>query len=85
MVGLGHGMVNVLHRQVELVGMVLRLPAVFSAPVGEDALQPDALLIDEGNYSVIQQVRGADGALVGVELGGGHSTVGQCIVVGKVC
>ena len=84
-VGLGPGVVDVLHCQVELVGVVLRLPAVLGAPVGEDALPVDALLVKEGNYSVIEQVRRGDGALVGVELGGGHPTVDPWFKSGKVC
>lgn len=32
MVGLGPGMVNVLHRQVELVGVVLQLSTILGAP-----------------------------------------------------
>jgi hypothetical protein len=35
---LGPGVVNVLHRQVELVGVVLRLATVLGAPVRQDAL-----------------------------------------------
>ena len=89
MIGLGPGMVDVLHCQVELVGMVLRFPplagTVLGAPVGEDALQPDALLVKEGDYSVVEQVRRGDGALVGVELGSGHLAVGLFSMSGKVC
>ena len=40
--------VDVLHRQIELVSVVLGLAAVLGAPIGEDALQPDALLVEEG-------------------------------------
>ena len=39
-------------------------------------MQPDASLVKEGYHPVIDQVRRGDGALVGVELGGGNSTVG---------
>ena len=55
-IGLGPGVVDVLYRQVELVGMVLRLPpligTVLGTPVGEDALHLDALLVEEGDHSV---------------------------------
>ena len=53
-IGLGPGMVDVLHRQVELVGVVLRLPAVLGTPVGENALQLDALLIEEGDHPAVE-------------------------------
>ena len=75
-VGLGSGMVDVLHRQVELVGVVLRLPAVLGAPVSEDAKQLDALLIEKWDHPVVEQISCGDGALVGVELGSGHPAVG---------
>ena len=85
LVGLGPGVVDVFHGQVELVGMVLRLAAVFRAPVGQDALQFDPLLIKQGNNSVIEQVRRGDGGLVSVELGSGHPAVGPYCPSGKVC
>ena len=44
-VGLGPRVVNVLNGQIELVGMVLPLATVLGAPVGQNALQFDALLI----------------------------------------
>ena len=35
-IGFGSSMVNVLHRQVKLVGVVFRLPAILRAPVGQN-------------------------------------------------
>ena len=75
MISLGLGMVNVLNGQVELVGVVLRLATVLRPSVGQDALQPDALLLKERNYPVVEQVGGGDGRLLGVELGRSHPTV----------
>lgn len=34
--GLGAGVLDVLHRQVEFIGMLLGVAAVFRAPVGQD-------------------------------------------------
>ena len=67
-VGLGPGVVDVLHRQVELVGMVLGFASAhvqdgLGAPVGEDAVQQDALGIKPGDYPVIEQVGAAVMAL----------------------
>lgn len=69
-------MVNVLHSQVELVGEVLRFPALLGTPVGGNELQPDVLFDEEGNNPVIQQIWGGDGAFVGVEFGRGRPAVG---------
>ena len=66
MVDFGPGMVDVLHRQVQLIGVVLGFPVILGAPVGEDALQLDALLVIEGENPVIEQVRRGDGALLSV-------------------
>ena len=49
-VGLGPGMVDVLQRQVELVGVIIRLPAALICPVGEDALWR-AIAVSEGPLS----------------------------------
>ena len=81
MVGLGPGVVDVLHRQVEQICVVLGLASThvqdgLGAPVGEDPIQPDAQGIDEGNRPIIEQVGRGDGALVSVELGDVHRAVG---------
>ena len=59
--GPGPGVVDVLHRQVELasavLGLALSIGAVLNAPVGEDVFQPDALLIEKGDHPVVDQVR----------------------------
>ena len=86
-IGLGSGMVDVLHCQVQLVGVVLRFPPLagtaLGAPVSEDALQPDALFVKEEDYSVIEQVRRGDGALVGVEPGSGHPAEARAKCAGR--
>ena len=75
MVGLGPRLVNVLDGQVALVGVVLEFPAVLGAPVGEDPIELDTLGIKEGDHPIVEQVGRGDGALVGVELAGGHPAV----------
>ena len=69
-------MVDVLDRQVELVGMVLGFPVVFGTPVGEGPIQPEALGIEERDHPIVEQVGRSDGAFVVTELGGGHPAVG---------
>ena len=82
-VGLGPVEVDVLHRQVELVGVIPRLPVVLGPLVGEDELQLYPLLIREGDHPVIESVGASDGALVGVEFSDGHPAVGvdDCLLV----
>src|SRR4051812_2192411 len=43
--GLGSGVVHILDREIELVLVVLGVPAIFRASVGQHAAQPDLVLI----------------------------------------
>ena len=54
--GLGAGVVDILHRQVELVFVPLMIAAVFGAAVGEHAAEPNVMLVEERQHAVVQQV-----------------------------
>ena len=74
--GLGLGVLDVLHGQVQLVLVVLPVPAVLRAPVCEDPQEPDAVLLEPGQDPVVEQVRGHQGVASVVELGVGDLGVG---------
>ena len=44
---------DVLHCQVQLVRVVLGVPAILRASIGEEATQRNALLVDEGHHAVV--------------------------------
>lgn len=41
-----------------LILMAIRGPAVLDAPIGEDAAQGDAVLVEEGHHPIIEQIGG---------------------------
>src|ERR1700756_263360 len=74
--GLGAGMINVLDREVELILVPLRVPAVFAPPVGQHAQQLDSLAIEEWKHTIIEQVGRCDRRLAVIELGESNLCVG---------
>src|SRR6476469_10038939 len=48
--------INVFHRQIELIFMMLRLAAVLGSAIGKNAKQWNLLLFKEGQDAVIQQI-----------------------------
>jgi len=54
--GFGACMVDVLDRQVELIGVVLGISAILSPAVGKDPGERDLLLGKEGKHAVIEYV-----------------------------
>jgi len=73
-VGLRSGMVDILDREVELIGMVFDLAAVFRATIREHAQQADPVLREQGDHPVIEQICSRDCGLLGVEFT--HSDAG---------
>ena len=69
--GLGSAMVDVLDREIELVLVVLGVPAIFRATVGQHAAQPDLVLIIEGHHTVVEEIGRGERGLAIVELGEG--------------
>jgi hypothetical protein len=54
MLRFGPRMIDVVESQVELVFVALHVSAVFSATIGEDPQQGQALALKEGQYPIIQ-------------------------------
>ena len=73
---LGAGMIDVLHRQVELVLVPLGGAAILGAAVGQHPTQWDALLVEEWNHSVVEKIGRNQRGLAIVELGEGQFGVG---------
>ena len=69
-------MVDVLHRQVELVLVPLGVAAVFRSPVGEHPAELHLLRVEERHDPVVQQIGRGDRRLALVELGEGYLRVG---------
>ena len=51
-------MVDVLHRQIQFVLVVLGLPAVCGAAIGEHAQQRDLVFLEERQHAVVEQISG---------------------------
>src|SRR6185437_4912063 len=73
-VRLGARVIDVLHREVELVFVALRVAAVLAAAIGKHAQQLDIVLIEERQHAVIEQIRGRDRRFAIVQLGGREAT-----------
>ena len=69
--GLGAAVIDVLDREIELVFVPLRVAAILRAPVGEDAQQRHAVLVEEGDHPVVQKLGRADRRFAVIELGEG--------------
>jgi hypothetical protein len=74
--GLGAGVVDVLDRQVELVFVPVVGAAELGAAVGEQPLQRHAVLLEERDDPVVEQIGGGDRGLAVVELGEAELGVG---------
>src|SRR5580658_3749466 len=66
--GLGAAVVDVLDREIELVFVALGA-AKLGAAIGQDARQPDAMLVEERYHSVIEDLGGGDRGLTIIKLG----------------
>ena len=79
--GLGAAMVDILDGEMELIFVMLGIAAIFRAPIGKNALQRDAVLLVEGQNSVVEEIGRRDRCLAVVELGESDLGVGSM----KVC
>jgi len=68
--GLGAAVVDVLDREIELVFVALAA-AEFSATIGQDARQPDAVLVIKWHHPVVADLGRGDRGLAVRELGKG--------------
>jgi hypothetical protein len=73
---LGGPVLDVLELEEELVGMPVGTPTELAAVVGEHGVDLDAVLVEEGQHPVVQDVDGRDGQLRGVEVPPGHAAEG---------
>ena len=74
--GLGAGVINVLNSEIELVVVMLGIAAVLGAAVRQHPAQRDAMLFEERQHPVVQNLRCGDRRLAVVELGEDHLGVG---------
>src|SRR5579884_2287764 len=68
---LGAGMVDVLHRQVELVLVMLGPAAILRAAIGQHTTQRNPVLVVERQHPVVEEIGRRDRRLAVVELGVG--------------
>jgi len=72
MLSFGAAVIDVLHRQVQLVLMMFALPGVLRAAISRHAQQRDRMLLEKGRHPVIQQVGRHQRVLAVIELGEGY-------------
>jgi len=51
---LGTGVIDVLHREIELVLVVLRRPAILGASIRQHPREQDALVVEEGKHAIVE-------------------------------
>jgi len=71
----GGAVFDALELEEELVGMAVRPAAELAAVVGEDGLDGELVLLEEGQDVVVEEVDGGEGHLGGVEAGEGVAGV----------
>jgi len=81
MPGFGAAVIDVLHRQVQLVFAVFALTAVLGAAIGEHTQKRDLVLFEKGQHAVVEQIGRDQGVLTVIEFGESHLGVG----VEEVC
>ena len=69
MPSLGTAVIDVLHRQVQFVLVVLTLAAIFRAAIGEHAQQRNFVLFEERQHTVVEQISRDQGSLAVVQFG----------------
>src|SRR5262249_38330862 len=74
--GFGARVVDVLDREIEFVLVPLRIAAILAAAISQYPQQLDVMAIEEGNYSIVEQIGRGDRCLAIVELGTGNLGVG---------
>ena len=62
-------MVDVFHRQIELVFMAFAIAALFHAAICQESAERNAVGIEGGDHSVIEAIRGGDRPLAIIEFG----------------
>jgi hypothetical protein len=67
--GVSPGGIDVLNRQIEFVFVMLRVAAIFRAPVGQNAAKPHIASVVDGGDAVIDEIGGGDRRLAVIKLG----------------
>ena len=74
--GLGAGVIDVLDGEIELVVVMLGVTAILRAAIGQHPAQHNAVLLEERQHPIVQNLRRGDWRLAVIELGEGHLGVG---------
>ena len=62
----GPRMINIFGGQIQLIGMVFHLAAIFGAAICQDAQQRDLMFIEEWHYLIIDEIGSGDRRFFGV-------------------
>src|SRR6202043_1457281 len=73
---LGPGMVNIFHREIELVFVMLGITAIFGAAIGQNTGELHFLFVEEGHDPIVQEVGRGDRRLAIIEFGKRHFRIG---------
>src|ERR1700731_3471989 len=73
---LGPRMVNVFHREIKLVVVMLGIAAIFRAAVGQHTAEPHLLFVEERQDAIVQEIGRCDWRLPIIEFGEGDLRVG---------
>ena len=76
-VGLGARVIDILERQIELVFVMLRIAAIFRAPIGQDATELNLVGVIERRDAIVEEISGGDRRLAVIELGEGDLGCGS--------
>ena len=66
---LGPGMVNIFHREIELVFVMLGITAIFGAAIGQNTGELHFLFVEEGHDAIVQEIGCRDWRFPIIELG----------------
>lgn len=56
--------IDILHREIELILMALRCPTVFGSTIGEDSVHRNLVLLKKRQDTAIQELRSRNRGLV---------------------
>src|SRR3984893_4741185 len=73
---LGPGMVNIFHREIELVFVMLGITAIFGAAISQNTGELHFLFVEEGHDPIVQEVGRGDRRLAIIEFGKRHFRIG---------
>src|ERR1700730_4011992 len=69
-------MVNVFHREIKLVVVMLGIAAIFRAAVGQHTAEPHLLFVEERQDAIVQEIGRCDWRLPIIEFGEGDLRAG---------